>query len=144
MRTYTVNDSFDIRSGMPVFDAGGQKVGLVTDVVGFGSTHLHDNGASDSSKTLTQASSSTGHFGVDPTHAFVGGTPNLRFGFSAIYEVVQGQGVTLTQAASAGLANRPNGSAPGSIPVDKHMQAASRWRLPWPLRRKDTSATTDV
>ena len=59
-------DIFDIRSGMDVHGADGQKIGTVAEVAGFGSSEVADPSEAGSADLVTQAQTGTGYFKMDP------------------------------------------------------------------------------
>jgi hypothetical protein len=88
-------DTFDLEVGMTVYGENGEVIGSVTEVSGFGSTHIDD--ASDANAAqVTQAQTGTGFFKVRRA-----GKEDLCVPFHSIKEVVPGHGVTLTAAGIA-------------------------------------------
>jgi hypothetical protein len=135
VKTYGRNDIFDIEPGMPVFEAGGRKIGLVTDVTGFGSTYVDGSGQAEDSEPVIRAAVSTGHFGV--AELLGTGPSHLRLRFADIHEVIRGHGVTLMEAAGALLEEqRIAFGQPSTITTES---SGSRSRLRSLFRRKSVA-----
>ena len=141
MKTYAANDNFDIQTGMPVFEAGGRKIGLVTDIAGFGSACVAGTGGAADSSPVVRAAVSTGHFGV--AELLGSGPSHLRLRFGDIHEVIPGHGVTLTNAAEAALvAQRSATSEPSTMAASK--SHGSLWWVRSLGRRKAAAAGADL
>jgi hypothetical protein len=141
VKTYTTDDRFDIQTGMPVFEAGGRKIGLVTDIAGFGSSHVASSGGPADSQPVIRAAVSTGHFGV--AELLGSGPSHLRLRFADIHEVLPEHGVTLTEAAVASLeGQRAASESPSALTNPK--APGSIWRLRSLWRRKAPAAAADA
>jgi hypothetical protein len=77
MSQYVTSDTFDVAPGMTVYGPDRQPLGIVTEVSGFGSTHVAQATEAPSSERQTEASSGTGFFKVDQTSVSGHGTPEL-------------------------------------------------------------------
>ncbi len=137
MKIYGVNDRFDIEVGMPVFEAGGQEIGLVTDIAGFGSTCVGGTESTD----VIRASASTGHFGV--AELLGSGPRHLRLRFADIHEVIPGRGVTLTEEGGASVkAQRDASDESITVAASESRRSPRGWfRSLW--RRETAAAYAD-
>ena len=82
--------TFDIDTGMAVFGANEQLIGIVAEIAGFGSTRISPASGS-TGLPVTEAQSGTGYLRVKR-----GDGEDLYVPFHGIQEVVPGHGVTLT------------------------------------------------
>jgi hypothetical protein len=123
-RSYDADSSFDLKVGMAVFGAKGEKIGTVTDVSGFGSAPARESSAAP--RVETKASEGTGHFEIDRAESVGLSLGSLTLSFSAIGTVDAVKGVTLTDAAIAGLSNEPTKAPP--IAVDTVKRKTHFWQ----------------
>jgi hypothetical protein len=101
--TYDKETLFDLQAGMPVYGSAGSKIGIVTEVAGFGSTHLGPVPPTGSDDRVTQAQTGTGFFKVKRDGGESIGTPDLCIPFHAIHEVTAERGVIVNGTFDAGL-----------------------------------------
>lgn len=109
--TYSQDTLFDLEAGMPVYGPTGEKIGIVTEVAGFGSTQLGPVPVTGADDRVTEAQSSTGFFKVKRDTAEGSGMPDLCIPFHAIHEVTSGHGVILNDAFIAGPQSTENPAA---------------------------------
>src|SRR5579859_3140598 len=89
-------NAFDIRTGMAVFGADGQKLGTVMDIAGFGSTKIQSVDEHGTSELVTQAKTVGGYFNLDRREVEgIRAAPPLCVPFHGIQDVVPGRGVLL-------------------------------------------------
>ena len=129
MTTYAANDRFDLQTGMTVFDADGQDIGIVTDITGFGSTCVPPVGSSTESEPVIQARTGTGHFGVVRRLASV--PDHLTVRFADIDRVTPGHGVTITRSGLEFAVRRQTADSPSILDTRTRRVRGSRL---WPHR----------
>lgn len=111
---------FDVEVGMPVSTSAGSKLGIVTEVAGFGSTQLGPVPSDGSDSRVTQAQTGTGFLKVKRDAAEGSGTPDLYIPFRVIQEVTGEHGVILNDTFVAELqstehpADVGNGTTPNT------------------------------
>jgi hypothetical protein len=131
--TYGKDTLFDLEAGMPVYGPAGAKIGIVTEVAGFGSTHLGPVPPHGVDDRVTQAQTGTGYFKVKREAVEDTGTPDLCIPFHVVQEVTSGHGVILnaTFVAELQLAGDP---VDAGIPSGTATRSA-RWGK-WLSRKK--------
>src|SRR5579864_2739629 len=89
-------DAFDIQSGMAVYTVDGEKIGTVTEIAGFGSTKIREDGERGTAGLVTQAKTGSGYFKVDRTEVQgLRAVAPLCVPFHGIRDVVPDHGVML-------------------------------------------------
>jgi len=131
--SYSQETLFDLEAGMAVYGPAGAKIGIVTEVAGFGSTQLGPVPSDGADDRVTEAQSSTGFFKVTRDAAEGRGTPDLCIPFHAIHEVTSGHGVTLNGTFVAGLQPTENHAARHSSTAPTTRSGG--WRK-WLTRKK--------
>ncbi|HEV3310339.1 MAG TPA: hypothetical protein VG815_07460 [Chloroflexota bacterium] len=99
-QSYSQTNNFDVKVGMTVYTAIGDKVGTVVNVAGFGTTRVLDGLQDSESGYTTQASGGTGHFGVKPSGGPSGESATPMYKFSDIDKVVEDHGLILLAAVT--------------------------------------------
>lgn len=122
------NDTFDLEAGMAVYAADGHRIGIVTEVAGFGNTKIPRSGDHDGTDFVIQAKTSSGYFNMDRENASsTPGAVPLCVPFHGIDDVRAGYGVTLNATIIEELARQGD---PRSTPaIDP--KASRGWRPKW-------------
>jgi hypothetical protein len=146
--------TFNIETGMAVYDGNGQLIGNVTKIAGFGSTRV-DHATDAGAPQVTEAQSGTGYIRVEQA-----GGKMVFVPFHGIKAVIPGHGVTLTPAMIDELRTRADGPAPESNVTmqtgerEEHAHQPRWWNVGWrrqsrnwrphalTLQRPDTSGAT--
>ena len=95
---YGKDESFDLQIGMSVFAADGSRVGIVSEVAGFGATDLPGGPGPGEERLVTEAQSGTGYFKVKRSGEPGSQTSELCVPFRGIQAVTAERGVILTTA----------------------------------------------
>jgi hypothetical protein len=123
---YRSDQSFDIRTGMAVYDRSGQLIGSVREIAGFGSTQVDKTSDDETSIVATQARTGTGYIRVDRTTVLGPGAADIYVPFPGIEEVTSEAAVILnTDVVSelSRLADRTQPSVVDQVPAQR-----SGWR----------------
>lgn len=131
---YGKDQIFDIEVGMAVHGPDGKRIGKVTEVAGFGSTHLPEIVHAETAAIVTQAQSGTGYLKVDRREV-VGrrDAAPLCVLFHGVQGVIPGYGVMLNGTIISELRQQAERTAPVKV-KEMHTQRG-RWHGWVPGRR---------
>ncbi|HLJ69215.1 MAG TPA: hypothetical protein VKX16_17815 [Chloroflexota bacterium] len=122
-------ETFDIETGMAVYDPDGKKIGTVMEIAGFGATRIPRAGDRTIAELVIQAKTGSGYFNLDRREVL--GTREstpLCVPFHGIRDVVPGHGVILNDTIIDELRHqRDPRPAKTMIPVGKRWRWWSRW-----------------